>query len=160
MNKKNNNKGFTLVELIVVLVILAILAAILVPALLGYIDRAKGQQIVLNARSAYTAAQAEMTSLYAKDSDPAKIGSDPSKSRVIDTADVPCTALKIGVAGEYSKTADREEMHKAYTVNYVEYTEESGTVYLINGEWLSLNGDLGGTAPNQPESVKKIYTVK
>ena len=37
--KKNTNKGFTLVELIVVLVILAILAAILVPALLGYIDR-------------------------------------------------------------------------------------------------------------------------
>ncbi|MCR4695939.1 MAG: prepilin-type N-terminal cleavage/methylation domain-containing protein, partial [Lachnospiraceae bacterium] len=35
MNKKKmENKGFTLVELIVVLVILAILAAILVPALL------------------------------------------------------------------------------------------------------------------------------
>ena len=45
--KKNNNKGFTLVELIVVLVILAILAAILVPALLGYIDRAREKQYVL-----------------------------------------------------------------------------------------------------------------
>lgn len=31
-------RGFTLVELIVVLVILAILAALLVPALTGYID--------------------------------------------------------------------------------------------------------------------------
>ena len=44
MNIKRNNKkkkGFTLVELIVVLVILAILAAILIPALLGYIDRAR-----------------------------------------------------------------------------------------------------------------------
>ena len=50
MNKKKmENKGFTLVELIVVLVILAILAAILVPALLGYIDRAKEKQYVLNA---------------------------------------------------------------------------------------------------------------
>ena len=39
--KRKKDKGFTLVELIVVLVILAILAAILVPALLGYIDRAK-----------------------------------------------------------------------------------------------------------------------
>ena len=44
--EKKNNKGFTLVELIVVLVILAILAAILVPALLGYIDRAKQQKSV------------------------------------------------------------------------------------------------------------------
>ena len=35
------NRGFTLVELIIVLVILAILAAILVPALLGWIDKAK-----------------------------------------------------------------------------------------------------------------------
>ena len=35
MKKSNNKKGFTLVEVIVVLVILAILAAILVPALTG-----------------------------------------------------------------------------------------------------------------------------
>lgn len=34
--KDNKKKGFTLVELIVVLVILAILAALLIPALTGY----------------------------------------------------------------------------------------------------------------------------
>ena len=38
---KNKKRGFTLVELIVVLVILAILAALLIPALTGYIDKAK-----------------------------------------------------------------------------------------------------------------------
>ena len=43
MKKTKDNKGFTLVELIVVITILAILAAILVPALLGYIDKAKNQ---------------------------------------------------------------------------------------------------------------------
>ena len=42
---ERNNKGFTLVELIVVLVILAILAAILVPALLGYIGRQRIHRI-------------------------------------------------------------------------------------------------------------------
>ncbi len=54
MNRKLSrklNKGFTLVELIVVLVILAILAAILVPALLGYIDKAKSKKDLVNARS-------------------------------------------------------------------------------------------------------------
>ena len=61
-----NDKGFTLVEMIVVLVILAILAAILVPALLGYIDDARKKQSLLNAKNAMTAAQAELTKLYAK----------------------------------------------------------------------------------------------
>ena len=42
--KLKDKKGFTLVELIVVLVILAILAALLIPALTGYIDKAnKGE---------------------------------------------------------------------------------------------------------------------
>lgn len=39
VNKKN--KGFTLVEVIVVLVILAVLAAVMVPSMTGWIDKAK-----------------------------------------------------------------------------------------------------------------------
>ena len=44
--KLKDKKGFTLVELIVVLVILAILAALLVPALTGYIDKAREQSLI------------------------------------------------------------------------------------------------------------------
>ena len=50
-------KGFTLVELIVVLAILAVLAAIMVPSLTGYIDKAKNTQLISIARSVYTAAR-------------------------------------------------------------------------------------------------------
>ena len=55
---KSTKKGFTLVELIVVLVILAVLAAMLVPALVGYIDRAKAEKEYQTAATVYGAAQA------------------------------------------------------------------------------------------------------
>ena len=64
---KSSKKGFTLVELIVVLVILAVLAAMLVPALIGYIDRARQEKEYQTAATVYGEAQAVLTELYAKD---------------------------------------------------------------------------------------------
>ena len=43
-----NNKGFSLVELIVVIVILGVLVGITVPNLLGYIERAKEAKDIVN----------------------------------------------------------------------------------------------------------------
>lgn len=59
-------KGFTLVELIVVLVILAILAALLVPALTGYIYRAREKSTIAEARQLQEAAQTVVDEEYAK----------------------------------------------------------------------------------------------
>jgi prepilin-type N-terminal cleavage/methylation domain-containing protein len=50
-------RGFTLVEVIVVLVILAILAAIAIPALTGYIDKAKYKGYIQEARNIVMAYQ-------------------------------------------------------------------------------------------------------
>ena len=66
IRKMKNQKGFTLVELIVVLVILAILAAMLVPALTGYIDKANNQKIVAATRQVVMAAQTEVSEAYSK----------------------------------------------------------------------------------------------
>ena len=63
---KKDQKGFTLVELIVVLVILAIMAALLAPALLGYIDKARTSKYYEECRSIYTATQAIYDEHYAK----------------------------------------------------------------------------------------------
>ena len=73
--KNNKKKGFTLVELIVVLVILAILAALLIPALTGYIDKAKNKSIVAETRQAVMAAQTLVDEAYAK----ADVGADTVK---------------------------------------------------------------------------------
>lgn len=50
---RNNKKGFTLVELIVVLTILTVLAAMLIPALQGYIEKSLETADVLHVREAY-----------------------------------------------------------------------------------------------------------
>lgn len=61
IRKMKNKKGFTLVELIVVLVILA---ALLIPALTGYIDKANKEKVVAETRMVAMAVQTELSEAY------------------------------------------------------------------------------------------------
>ena len=56
-----SKKGFTLVEIIVVLLILAILAAFSIPTMLGFVEDAKGKAYIAEARTVYIAAQVVAT---------------------------------------------------------------------------------------------------
>ena len=84
-------KGFTLVELIVVLVILAILAALLVPALTGYIDRANNEKIIAETRAAVMAAQTIASEEYANNT---KTLSEGTSVSVDGTATLYSAAIK------------------------------------------------------------------
>lgn len=57
MTKKNNNKGFSLVELIVVIAIMAILVGALAPQLLKYIEKSRKSSDIQAAGAVFTAVQ-------------------------------------------------------------------------------------------------------
>ena len=86
--KKNKKKGFTLVELIVVLVILAIHAALLIPALTGYINKAKDKKITAETRQVVMAAQTLVDEQYAKVSDGKVTVGDTAGDGVVTIAEI------------------------------------------------------------------------
>jgi prepilin-type N-terminal cleavage/methylation domain-containing protein len=65
-NAKNNKKGFTLIELIVVVAILVALMLMLVPRLTGFTDEATKTANTANARAIYTAINASKTAKATK----------------------------------------------------------------------------------------------
>ena len=106
---KSSKKGFTLVELIVVLVILAVLAAMLVPALTGYVKRAREEKDYQAAATVLTAVQSLATEQYAKSDtvDTSKI----TKDAVAELAGVKINTLTVttvtnGIVESFSVSFD------------------------------------------------------
>ena len=95
--KLKDKKGFTLVELIVVLVILAILAALLIPALTGYIDKAKEKKIVAETRMVVMAVQTVTSEAYGQ------LGADKDLSKTYpgDWSSFPAFGSTPAVDGKY-----------------------------------------------------------
>ena len=66
INFNKNKKGFTLIELVIVVAIIAILSAVLLPNLVSFVQSEKRREAISNVKSVYTAANqvyAEMKSL-------------------------------------------------------------------------------------------------
>ncbi len=67
--KKDKLKGFTLVEIIVVMLILAILASMFIPNMLGYLERSGETEAIMECRSTVIATQTIINQTFAYGSD-------------------------------------------------------------------------------------------
>lgn len=67
MLHKRNEKGFTLVEIIVVLLIIGILLAITIPSIMGYVGKARDAQFVADTRTVYLEAEKDVYEFLAGD---------------------------------------------------------------------------------------------
>lgn len=121
---KSSKKGFTLVELIVVLVILAVLAAMLVPALVGYIDRAKKEKEFQAASTVYTASQALATEAYGqgkKSSEAKTYAQDTEEIKKLTGIEV--KAVEVTMAGNSDTSID------GFTIKQIKVTFNDGNNY-------------------------------
>ena len=136
------NKGFTLIELMVVILIVAILAAVLAPLLTGRIREAKWTEGKAGAGTIATALRAYLAEQGGNAADP---------TAAITTAPTDLAVIGIEAAdlnGKYFSATD-------YTITGVSYTPSTGAMQFtvevtapgsIGGTGKKLTVDSGGTA--------------
>lgn len=142
LKRGNKNRGFTLIEIIVVLVILAILAAFTIPAMLGFIKRGQEQKVIQNASRWYTASETVLVEMYANGTKTVG-GNTAVVNKINERAEAPgCTDFIIYTNGNLDKTSTIEAstlVGAYYKENGIEVTYYDGVWHVGNYKFVLIN---------------------
>ena len=137
------NKGFTLVELVVVMVIIVLLAAVGAPGILGYIDDMQNKSYINDARMAVTSAQSELMDVY--QSGKASLTKE-KKSSWVSRMEYAGTGILFYVDIVDNNPPQGYEK-RAYTIKKALYEDNGVRVYYENGIYSVLDSNVTITPP-------------
>lgn len=130
--EKMNDKGFSLVELIIVIAIMAVLVVVLAPQYLKYVERARNSTDTSNATSIVTALQ-----VYAADPDV----EEPFTAEESFTITVSKTGTTFGTGGNNRVAGDALDSAAISTEDLKCKSKSKWTQYVISGT-VNKNGEI------------------
>lgn len=158
--KNSNKKGFTLVELVVVIAIIGVLAAILVPSMMGYVKKSRLKTANGNAKTAYNTAAGALADLET---------SGVQVSSIANSVD--CTNGTTSIPDIDSVDADSAVSYvMAVVQNALGANGADGGIAYVGGnttsngvwgaQWIRKSGDkIVGQYPEAPTTVEKAETM-
>ncbi len=152
--RKSNKKGFTLVELVVVIAIIGVLAAILIPTMMNYVKKSRMRTANSNAKLVFESIN-NMASDKVADGDKvskitakqAAVSSYKSSTDVLEKA--VWEALKDNGENGAGYVSLEYEPNKKDAVNWVQWQTNDAETDQITGQW-----------PNAPKDVEAAEGLK